>query len=413
MGNLMVVNSKKSLYLAMIGVLVVSLAACSSSKGSSSVNSGGLQGTIKIGGTLGLTGKLSATSVEYQAIYDYWAQKVNASGGLLGRKVVMDIKNDNSTPLTAQGEYQTLLTSDKVDMLLAPYATFMGVPVVPVAHAAGKVLFNGGFVGLQYFDQSQGWMVGSYTYQEPDYSRGVFEALNGLAASQRPTKLGVLTNNNPFTIVARDGYKGQGGAIAFAKQAGMSVAFNETYSGTTIDFTAAVQKAKAASVDMFMILGLANDEDNIVKTMNVLGFKPKITCTCGSQATTLPNWTQLGNATNGIVGTTVAWPSQNFTGSADVASFSKSRGEAIVPTYDYVAYAILQVLQQAVAGAGTLDQGKIKDYIYSHTFDTAVGKIKYLSNGTPEYSEVITQTVNGQQNPVWPSSVATAKLVTQ
>ena len=404
------------LSIAAVCVLGSTLIGCASSAGKGTAGgsvsaSGGPP--IKIGGTLGLTGNLSVVSVEYKAVYDFWAQKVNAAGGLLGRPVVMDIKNDNSTAATAQSLYQTLISSDKADLLLGPYATFVGVPVVPLALAAHKLLFNGGFVGLQYFDEAQGWMIGTYTYQEPDYSRGLFQAIAGLPAAQRPTKVAVLTNNTPFTIVDRDGYKGHGGVVNYAKQAGMQVVFNETYSGTTTDFTAAIQRAKASGADMFVVLGLANDSENIVKAAHVLGYTPKITCVCGSQATTLPNWNQLGDATNGVVGTTVAWPTQKNNGAQDVEAFSKARGESVVPTYDYVAYAALQVLQQAVEGAKTLDQAKLKTYIYSHTFDTAVGKVKYESNGTPVFSQVVTQTVNGQQAPVWPSNVASAKLAVQ
>ncbi len=392
-------------------VLTAALAGCASGgggAGSSAASSGG--GPVVIGGTLGLTGVLSVTSGEYQAVYNYWAGQVNAHGGLLGRKVVMDIKNDNSTPSTAQSEYRTLLTSDHADLLLAPYATFIGVPVVPLAKDAGKLLFNGGFVGVQYFDQDSGWMVGTYTYQEPDYPRGIFQAVKDLPAGQRPTRVGILTNNNPFTIAARDGYGGEGGAVRFAGQDGLRVALNEEYSATATDFTSAIQRAKAAGVDMLVILGLPDDEDNIVKTMAVQGFTPKVTCVCGSQASTLPNWPQLGNATNGVVGTTVAWPSQGFPGEQDVVNFARKRGENVVPSYDFTAYAALQVLQQAVQGAHTLDQGKLKDYIYSHTFSTAVGPIRYQPNGTTAFSEVLTQTVNGKQVPVWPAAVATSKL---
>jgi branched-chain amino acid transport system substrate-binding protein len=391
-------------------VTAAALAGCASGGGSGGSAGSSGSGPIVIGGTLGLTGVLSVTSDEYQAVYNYWAAQVNAHGGLLGRKVDMDILNDNSTPSTAQSEYRTLLTSDHADLLLAPYATFVGVPVVPLARAAGMLLFNGGFVGVQYFDQDDGWMVGTYTYQEPDYSRGIFQAVENLPASQRPTKVGILTNNNPFTIVARDGYDGEGGAVRFAKQDGLPVVFNEEYSATTTDFTSAIQRAKAAGVDMFIILGLPDDEDDIVKAMDVEGFTPKVTCVCGSQASTLPNWPQLGSATNAIVGTTVAWPSQDFPGEQDVVNFADKRGESVVPSYDFTAYAALQVLQQAVEGAHTLNQATLKAYIYSHTFDTAVGPIRYQSNGTTAFSEVLTQTVDGKQVPVWPSSVEVAKL---
>lgn len=399
---------------AAVAALVGVVAGCSSSAGGASGGSGGSSASssapITIGGTLGLTGALSVTSVEYDAVYKYWANQVNASGGLLGRKVSLDILNDNSTASTAQADYQTLLTQDNVDLLLAPYATYLGVPVVPLVKSANKLLFNGGFVGEQYFDQANGWMVGTYTYQEPYYTEGLFKAVEQLPASQRPTKVAFLTLDNPFTLVDRDGYNGQGGATKFAQQAGMKVVYSQTYSPTTTDFTSAVTRAKASGADMLVIMGLPDDEDSIVKEAHVLGYQPKVMCTCGSQATTLPNWPSLGSATNDVVGTTVAWPSQNFPGMAQVDAFSKSRGEKTVPAYDYVAYAALQVLQQAVEGAKSLDQQTLKNYIYSHTFHTVVGDIKYNPNGTTNFSEVITQTVNGVQKPVWPASVATAKL---
>jgi branched-chain amino acid transport system substrate-binding protein len=405
--------------MAAVAALAVVIAGCSSNPGGGTGGSGGSGGAggsssssapITIGGTLGLTGALSETSVEYNAIYNYWAKQVNASGGLLGRKVSLKILNDNSTPATAQADYQTLLTQDNVNLLLAPYATFIGVPVVPLAKSAGKVLFNGGFVGEQYFNQAAGWMVGTYTYQEPYYTEGLFKAVEQLPASKRPTKVAILTNDNPFTLVARDGYNGQGGAIRYATEDGMKVVYSQTYSATTTDFTSAVTRAKASGADMLVILGLPDDEDSIVKEAHVLGYTPKVECTCGSQASTLPNWSSLGSATNDVVGTTVAWPSQGFPGMAQVDAFSKSRGETTVPAYDYVAYAALQVLQQAVEGAKTLDQQALKTYIYSHTFHTVVGNITYNQNGTTNYSEVITQTVNGAQQPVWPASVATTKL---
>jgi branched-chain amino acid transport system substrate-binding protein len=365
---------------------------------------------ITIGGTLGLTGSLSETSAEYESVYEYWARQVNAHGGLLGHKVVLDILNDNSTASTAQTDYQTLLTQDNVNLLLAPYATYVGVPVVPLARSAGKLLFNGGFVGEQYFDQGDGWMIATYTYQEPYYTEGLFKAIRAMPASQRPTKVAILTNDDPFTLVDRDGYNGQGGAIRYAEQDGMKVVYSQTYASTQTDFTSAVTRAKASGADMLLVLGLPDDEDDIVKEAHVLGYTPKITCVCGSQATTLPNWTSLGSATDDVVGTTVAWPSQHFPGMAQVDAFSKSRGEATVPTYDYVAYAALQVLQQAVEGTKSLNQQTLRNYIQTHTFHTAVGNIRYNSDGITNFSEVITETVNGAQRPVWPAGVATAKL---
>jgi branched-chain amino acid transport system substrate-binding protein len=41
----------------------------------------------------------------------------------------------------------------------------------------------------------------------------------------------------------------------------------------------------------------------------------------------------------------------------------------------------MQVLQQAVEGAKSLDQDKLADYLRSHTFKTIIGDVKFGPNG--------------------------------
>ncbi|HLH68849.1 MAG TPA: amino acid ABC transporter substrate-binding protein [Candidatus Dormibacteraeota bacterium] len=393
-------------FLALGGLAVVLLMACGGA-------AQGAQGTsnkpIVIGGTLGLTGAYAGPSAEYKAVYNYWAQQINASGGLLGRKVKLDIYNDESTPTTAQTLYNRLIDTDHVDLLLAPYTTAVGGAIVPIALSHHMVLFNGGFVGIKIFDSADGWMVGTYTYQEPDYTRGVFELIKTLPADQRPTKVAILTAQNPFTVVDHDGSGRQDGALNYAKQAGMQVVMDEQYPMTTTDFSGLVQRAKASGADLFLVLGLPNDSLEIARTVYQVGYKPKIYCTCGSQMTTLPAWDQLGAAGNGVMGTTISWPNQGYQGLASLSAFFQKRGYHDIPAYGVVAYAILQVLQQAVEGAKTLDQAKLRAYILSHTFHTAAGNIRYQSNGTPRYSEIILQYQNGRNQVVWPAAYATAK----
>ncbi len=403
----------RRLLVAAAATALAAAAGCSSSgggaQGGSTAQSS--QGSITIGGTLGLTGAFSEPSAEYQAVYQLWENQVNSHGGLLGRKVKITILNDNSTPATAAAEYQTLITQDHVDFLLAPYTTYVGAPIVPIAKAAGDVLFNGGFVGIQYFDQDNGWMVGSYTYQEPYYPEGVFKLMASMPAATRPSKIAILTDQNPFTVVAQNGYQGQGGALNFARQYHMQVVFDQEYPSTTTDFTSTLEKAKTSGAQALIVLGLPDDSDLIAKTVKVIGWKPEIECMCGSQVTTLPNWPSLGSATDGVLGTDVAWVSQDFPGLATLQAFAAKRGESVLPNYDVTAYAILQMLQQGVEGTHSLNQAAIRNWLLHHTVHTAAGVFQLLPNGSPPYSEVVTQTIGSSQQPVWPPSIATAKLV--
>lgn len=366
---------------------------------------------INIGGTLGLTGPFAGPSVEYKAVYDYWLAEVNKRGGLLGRQVKLTIYNDEGTPTIAQGLFNRLITQDHADLLLAPFSTFVGGAIVPIVLSHKKILFNGGFVGINIFGAAKGSIIGSYTYQEPDYTRGVFELIKTLPADQRPKSLAIFTAQNPFPLIVRDGFEGEGGALNFAKAAGIAVVVNEQYPPNTTDFTGLVQKAKAANAELLLQLGLPNDSLQVARSVQQLGYKPKLFCTCGSQVTTLPAWTKMGAAGEGVIGTTISWPTQSFQGLSELQSFFKSRGYDTIPAYGVVAYAILQVLEQAVQGAKTLDDEKLKQYILSHEFHTAAGNIKYQADGTPVYSQVILQYLKDKNEVVWPTQIKTASPV--
>ena len=101
------------------------------------------QNPIVIGGTLGLTGAFAEPSTDYKAVYDLWLEQVNKKGGILGRPVKMIIYNDESNPTVAQALYNRLLDQDKVDLVLAPYTTFVGGARVSVekdcVEASGSV----------------------------------------------------------------------------------------------------------------------------------------------------------------------------------------------------------------------------------------------------------------------------------
>jgi branched-chain amino acid transport system substrate-binding protein len=254
-------------------------------------------------------------------------------------------------------------------------------------------------------------MVGSYTYQEPQYSLGAFKAMASLPPGKRPKKVAILTAQNPFTVVAQNGYNGDGGALKYAKEMHMKVVFDQEYPESTTDFTQVVQKAKASGAQALIVLGLPDDSDQIAKTVKEIGWKPAFECMCGSQVTTLSNWPSLGSATNGVVGTDVAWASQGFPGLALLQRFATQRHEPVIPNYDVTAYAILQMLQQGVEGTHSLNQAKIRSWLLSHTVKTAVGTFKLNKNGTTPFNEILTQTIGKKQEPVWPAKVATAKLI--
>ena len=98
--------------------------------------------------------------------------------------------------------------------------------------------------------------------------------------------------------------------------------------------------------------------------------------------------TKLGPKLNGIVdyGTWVPEPTMKFPG---IDLFLQKYQPAAVktgvdPLGFYLppwAYAMMQVLEQAIKATKSLDQQKLADYIHAHEFDTIVGKVKFGADG--------------------------------
>src|SRR5579864_8402635 len=87
---------------------------------------------ITIGVAISTTGSNGDTGTYQQQGYQMWAEKVNSAGGLLGRPVKFTFYDDQSDPTTSSRLYEKLITQDKVDLVLGPYASNVTAAVAQV-----------------------------------------------------------------------------------------------------------------------------------------------------------------------------------------------------------------------------------------------------------------------------------------
>ena len=92
-----------------------------------------MAGTIKIGISLPLTGRFSEPGTDAMKGYKLWASLLNKKGGLLGKKVVLDIKDDASDQATIVSDYNRLISEDHVDLLLGTFSSLLNLPASSVA----------------------------------------------------------------------------------------------------------------------------------------------------------------------------------------------------------------------------------------------------------------------------------------
>ena len=97
---------------------------------------------VRIGSTLALTGPLSATATIHKIVGEIYVEQLNRKNGLLGRPVEWVLLDDQSKADQTRTLYERLLTVDKVDLLMGPYATQNILSAMAVAQRYQKILIH-------------------------------------------------------------------------------------------------------------------------------------------------------------------------------------------------------------------------------------------------------------------------------
>jgi len=100
---------------------------------------------VKIGMTLSLTGPVAAPGAIQKVATEVYVEDLNKRGGLLGRKVELILKDDQSRPDMARTLYEQLVTVDKVDLIMGPYGTANILSAMAVAQRYNKILIHNSF----------------------------------------------------------------------------------------------------------------------------------------------------------------------------------------------------------------------------------------------------------------------------
>ena len=345
---------------------------------------------IKIGLSMALTGGLAPNGKSALLAEKIWEEDVNAKGGLLGRPVKLIYYDDQSNPSTVPGIYTKLLDVDKVDLVIGAYATAMVAPAMPIVIQRGKVFI--GLLGLAVnseFDYPNYFaMIPSGPSPKPSFTKGFFDT--AMAQSPKPQSVAIVAADQEFSRNAADG------ARENAKAAGLNIVYDKTYPPSTTDYTPIVRAIQATNADVVVVCSYPPDSVGMVRAVNELDYKPKMIggAMVGLQATAIK--TTLGPLLNGFVNYDF-WlpvPKMDFPGVADLIKKYQARAgaEGVDALGYYMApwgYAQLQVLQQAVEAAKSLDDQKIADYIRANTFKTVLGDVKFGAKGEWAVSRVL------------------------
>ena len=345
---------------------------------------------IKIGFGQSLTGGLAVNGKAALVAQEIWRDDVNAKGGIMGRPVELVYYDDQSNPATVPGIYQKLLSVDKVNVAVSGYATVQIAPALPVMMQNNRTFVSlfGLAVNSEFHYDRYFSIIPAGPDPKPAFTEGFFDI--AMKQNPKPQTVAFASADIEFAHNCVDG------ARTNAKNAGLKTVYDKTYPGNTADFSPIIRAIQAANPDILLICSYVTDSVGMVRALNEIGYKPKMVGggMVGLQSPAIK--TQLGSALNGIVNYDMWQPAPKMQNPAIMDFLKKYQAKAAAAGVDPLgyylppfAYAQMQVVQQAIEGAKSLDDAKLADYLRKTTFKTVVGDIKFGKDGEWAQSKML------------------------
>jgi len=325
---------------------------------------------IVIGQTLALTGPLGQTGMVHKIVGEIFVDDLNKAGGLLGRPVEWKLYDDESKGSVARTQYERLITVDKVDLIIGPYATEGILAAMGVAQRYKKVFIQN-TLGIPHLATYQGQFSALMIGAEPQNSfpRLVFKAYADSGFT--PKSVAVVTSKFASAQFNSKGME------ALAKERGMAVTYLE-YDFGTRDFGAIAARVKDANPDFIWTGVLGVEGHQILDAYGKLDYKPK----AHLYLYPAPSLAQVPGAEGGISQTSLE-DQRPYTDDPTVKHFSEGFHEKAVKAnlpYPFIdsqagnSYAGWQILIAAVKATNSLDDAKLIEWLDKSEVQTVMGK---------------------------------------
>ncbi|ARJ65736.1 ABC transporter substrate-binding protein [Magnetospirillum sp. ME-1] len=216
---------------------------------------------IKIGMFLSVTGQMSPMGDPQKRTFDYMIDKVNAQGGVLGRKIEAIIYDDGSEPEKAATFVKRLIDNDKVDIIIGGSGTPTSMAVLGLIERAE----------IPYMSLGGGTAIGDpvrkWTFKFPQSDRLAAEKVLADLKKRGLTKIALLSENVGF------GKSGHDQTVKLAPQYGVEILIDEVYSPKDPDVTPQLTKIRGtAGVQALFIFGTGTGPAVATKNLKQLGL---------------------------------------------------------------------------------------------------------------------------------------------
>ena len=310
---------------------------------------------IKVGSILSVTGPAAFLGDPELKTLQTYVEKINAEGGVLGRKLELVHYDDGSESNKANSFAKRLIESDNVDVIIGGTTTGATMATVPLVEKAG-IPFISLAGAVVIVEPAKKWV-----FKTPHTDRMAAEKIYDDMKKRGITKVGLLSESSGF------GQSGRKEAQSVAAKYGISLVADETYGPKDTDMTTQLTKIKSVpGVQALFVFGLGQGPAIITKNYSQLGANLPL---YQSHGVASEEFIRLaGKAADGVRLPTPALLIANALPADDpqkpvVVSYNKlyrDKFKVEPSTFGGYAYDALALYVDAVKRAGSADKEKVR-----------------------------------------------------
>jgi len=348
---------------------------------------------IKVGTIFPLSGGAGPDGQSVTNAVKLAVQEINDKGGLLGRKITLVSKDDESTPAVGVSRANEMI-AEKVDLVIEGWNS-------PVTLAMQPILARAGILDITAVSKSDLILSGETNplairiNSSNGFDAGIIAKY--VVETLKAKKVAFLTQNDVYGNGFQTAVEAEFKKLNFAGE----VMMTEKFAFKDTDFRVQLTNLKAANPDAIIVTNASNSSGlpAMVEQYRQADLKSAFVGAVGIMLPTV--FKVAGDANNGIVSADIYFwnlppfnaipESQSF-----VAAFKKAYG--VEPDKSAaLGAAALQVWARAVEATKSLDRKTVAEAIRGKTIKgTVFGDAQFLPNGQLQPRYVIFKVVEGK-----------------
>src|SRR6201991_4670865 len=321
---------------------------------------------ITVGVAGPMTGGESAFGRQMKNGAEQAVADINAAGGVLGKKLKLEVGDDACDPKQARSVAEKL-ASARIPFVAGHFCSSSSIPASE-AYADGNTLQITPASTNPLFTERKLWNVARVCGR--DDQQGLVAA-DYIVKNYKGKNIAILNDKSTYGKGLADETK------KALNKAGITEKLFESYNKGDKDFNAIVSRLKRDNIDLVFVGGYHQEAGLILRQMRDQGLK---TVLMAGDALNDKEFASItGPAADGTLFTFGPDPRNNPAAKEIVEKF---KAKSIDPEgYTLYTYAAMQVWSQAAAKTGSTDAAKVMKTIKAGAWDTVIGNLSFDAKG--------------------------------